>query len=380
MISDLFLQLLQVALGRRENLDRALDAKEWSVVYQLAKDQALVGLVMTAFSRLPKEQWPPRTTLLNWVPQSNHIVQKHDLHVEVLREVNDALNAEKIPHVFMKGLTCGARYPLPESRTCGDIDFLVGMSDFPRTLDVLDKIGRVDRMLVHEHHGMAHIKDVTLEPHYKLHNYQNTTNDKAMQIMVEEVFPNETRYVKIADSKNVAICEKTPVLPMEFEGMFLVSHMVNHVYEEGLGLRQVIDFMTWALECAAQPSFDKGKHALYLKRMRMERPHRIFVRICEKYLGLPVSIFGYNYSDAESSFADKLMADIMAVGNFGRAGYVFNYDGFKGVLQNYFWVTGRALRLGYLCPSEAYMWPICKLVRFFDKKIHPGRYKEPGSK
>lgn len=377
MMKDLFLQLLQVALGTRSALDRSLTAEEWNEVYELAKVQAVVGLVMTAFSHLPKDQWPPRMLLFKWAPQAKHVEDEHTLHVEVLGEVHEALKQEGIDHVFMKGLTCSARYPKPESRNCGDIDFLVSPDDFARTLDVMDHLGKVDRGLVHEHHGMAHYKNVTIEPHYKLHNYQSLKNDTAMQDMVGEIFPTDIRRICIEDHNHNVRCDSVPVLPMEFEGMFLVSHMVNHVYEEGLGLRQVIDFMQWMVCCAALPSFDKDKHLAFLKRMRMVRSHRIFTRICEKYLGVSADIFGYSYSTKEVSFADKMMADIMRVGNFGRGEYIFHRDGWIGDFQNYWWVTSRALRLAYLCPSEAYMWPVSKFTRYFDKKLHPERYQVP---
>lgn len=66
-------------------------------------------------------------------------------------------------------------------------------------------------------------------------------------------------------------------------------------------------------------------------------------------------------------FAGKLMADILKVGNFGRG---VDYLGTKKALRplrSYFWVVGRCIRLGYLCPAEARWWPISKLRRFMWK-------------
>ena len=377
MTKGLFLQLLQVALGTRDSLDRALTAEEWESMYEMAKVQAVVGLMNTAFARLPKDQWPPRMMLFKWAPQAKHVEDAHTLHVEVLCEVHEALKQEGIGHVFMKGLTCGARYPKPESRTCGDIDFLVSPDNFVRTMAVMDRIGRADHNSFHEQHGTAYVKSVTLEPHYKLHNFQSPANDRAMDAVVKECWPKDLRYVRVSDSGGKNVCTDVPVLPPECEGVFLLGHMVDHVYSEGLGLRQVIDFMTWATSCATDTTFDKEKHLSYLKKVRMERPHRIFVRICEKYLGMDTSIFGYDYSPKEMAFADKMMEDILCVGNFGHGDREFHTDGWYGFLQNYLWVVRRAYNLAYLCPSEAYMWPVSKFTRYFDKKMHPGRYQVP---
>ncbi len=378
MMKDLFLQLLQVALGTRSALDRGLTAEEWNEVYELAKVQAVVGLVMTAFSRLPKDQWPPRMLLFKWAPQAKHVEEENAKHVEVLCEVHEALKQEGIGHVFMKGLTCGVRYPKPESRTCGDIDFLVSPEDFVRTMAMMDRIGRADHSSFHEQHGTAYVKSVTLEPHYKLHNFQSPTNDMAMEAVLKECMPKDIRMVRVADKAEKNVCEDTPVLPAECEGVFLLGHMVDHAYSEGLGLRQVIDFMTWAEACGNDAAFDKAKHEAYLKQVRMDRPHRIFVRICEKYLGMKTTIFGYSYTGKEMAFADKMMEDILCVGNFGHGDRNFHTnDGWWGFLQNYLWVVRRALRLAYLCPSEAYMWPVSKFTRYFDKKMHPERYQVP---
>lgn len=56
-------------------------------------------------------------------------------------------------------------------------------------MEVMEKIGKVNHGLVHEHHGMAWVDGVTVEPHYKVHNYQRPSTDRAMQEMFSSVFP-----------------------------------------------------------------------------------------------------------------------------------------------------------------------------------------------
>lgn len=152
--------------------------------------------------------------------------------------------------------------------------------------------------------------------------------------------------------------------------MFLVSHMANHVYEEGLGLRQVIDFAFWinALKVRGEGLevrwFDMELYQEYLRKMNMTRAARIFTCICEKYLGVDRFIMGYAYTEKEEAFADKMVTDIMAVGNFAKDVKL------EADLQAYLWTTTkRAISLGYLCPSEARWWPVSKLARFFWKKM-----------
>lgn len=60
--------------------------------------------------------------------------------------------------------------------------------------------------------------------------YNKGIIDRAMQEMFSSVFPNG---LVSADMDGYQV----PIFPPTFESVFLISHMVNHVYEEGLGLR-----------------------------------------------------------------------------------------------------------------------------------------------
>lgn len=100
----------------------------------------------------------------------------------------------------------------------------------------------------------------------------------------------------------------------------------------------------------------------YLRKMNMTRAARVFTRICEKYLGVERFIMGYTYTEKEEASADKMVTDIMAVGNFAKD---LNLE---AGLQAYLWTTKRAISLVYLCPSEARWWPVSKLARFFGRR------------
>lgn len=365
-----FLELLRMGMWPEYRCEAGMFKEcDWVAMFQMSDTQAVSGIVFDGLQKLYEMKevaLPDQEFLYEWIGMANMQEAIYAEHVGTLIKTHRRLQEEGIDHVFMKGLTCGVRYPNPYHRTCGDIDFVVNPKDFQRTLKTLETIGKVDYDLVHEHHGMAYVGDVVLEPHYKVHNYQNKSHNRAMQEMFEEVFPEQLMQVEIGG-------EVIPVFPETFEGVFLVSHMVNHVYEEGLGLRQVIDYALFLDQC--HDKIDWSKYGQSLKRMGMERAHRIFTRICERYLGLSAEICHHDYTEKEMAFAQKMMQDIMSVGNFGRGGYVFSHDSRMDELKNFCWVAKRAMNLCYLCPSEAYLWPLSKFQRYFSKKINPSKYK-----
>lgn len=332
---------------------------DWQAVIRQAEMETVEGLLLDGIALLPQERRPGRDTIMRLYAKRKKLVAQNMLHRRTIVEMDEALCQRDITPVFMKGQLTALRYPHPLYRRPGDIDFVVRKTDFPKTMDILETMGVADRQLVHEHHGMAWVHGITVEPHYKVHNYQRPSTDRAMQAMFDEVYPARLDTAGI-DGHQVHI------FPPTFESVFLISHMVNHVYEEGLGLRQVIDYAVFLQKCFKDVQLTL--HADWLRRMRMQRSFRIFTCLCVEYLGAPLPASIPPFTDQERRWASRLMTDIMEVGNFGRGKYVFHHRGWKDAWHNYLWVTRRCLRLGFVCPSEARWWVIAKFLRFFRKR------------
>lgn len=359
-IQSLFLTLLRAALwGEKPDASAFVEA-DWKQIFRLADVQTVPSLLVDGMGMLPPECLRiPLQEKLKRIGGMQQMEQMNRLHRCVIIKIDKALKAEGIRAVFMKGQVTALRYPNSLHRTPGDIDFVVSAEDFSKTMAVMEKMGKVNHGLVHEHHGMAWVDGVTVEPHYKVHNYQRPSTDRVMQEMFSSVLPDG---LVSADMDGYQV----PIFPPTFESVFLISHMVNHVYEEGLGLRQVIDYAMFLDKCADR--IDWVKHDEYLHKMWMERAWRIFTCICVTYLGMPLPSQVEPFSYQEKVWAEKMMADIMRVGNFGRGEYVFQHRGFKDAFNNYCWVVKRCRNLGFVCPSEARWWIISKMKRFFWKK------------
>lgn len=359
IVQEQLLSLLRAALWEKKPDASDFKNVSWKDIIHLADIETVRGLLLDGISLLPRELMPDEDTVMDLAGRQNKIIQHNQVHRETIVQIDKALKANGITAVFMKGQITALRYPHTLHRQPGDIDFVVGKKDFQKTLDTLDNIGKVDRKLIHEHHGMAWVNGVTIEPHYKVHNYQRPSTDKAMQEMFSEVFPDKLIKADIDGYKVNAF-------PPTFESVFLISHIVNHVYEEGLGLRQVIDYAMFLNKCADR--IDWLQHDEYLYRMRMQRAFRIFACICVEYLGLylPSQVEPFSYQ--ERQWAKRMIEDIMTVGNFGRGQYVFHHNGWQDAIRNYRWVFGRCCTLYFVCPSEARWWVVSKFTRFFWKR------------
>lgn len=360
----LFLSLLSAALwGEKPDASPFAEA-DWKQIFSLADTQTVQSLVLDGMGMLPPECLRiPLQEKLKRIGQMQQTERINSHHRQVIVRIDKALKAEGIQAVFMKGQTTALRYPNPLHRTPGDIDFVVSAEDFDKTMAVMEEIGKVDRGFIHEYHGMAWVDGVIVEPHYKARNYQRPSTDRAMQELFASVFPDG---LASADMDGYQV----PIFPPTFESVFLISHMLEHVFGEGLGLRQVVDYAVFLHECADK--IDWVKHGEYLHKMRMERAWRIFTCICVKYLGLPLPSQVEPFSYREEEWAERLMDDIMNVGNFGRGEYMFLHRGWLDAWRNYCWVAKRCHRLGFVCPSEARWWIVSKVTRFFWKKTKEG--------
>lgn len=329
---------------------------DYQKMMRMAEEQAVQGLLLDGIAKLPKEMAPPLPLLLKLTGVvCQQIKNINRRHIDVIGKIAATLDDAGIKAVFMKGQTTGRRWPAPLHRTPGDIDFLVGKEDYLKTLDALESIGRVDRTLRHEHHGMALVDGVQIEPHYKIHNYQCPWTDRRMSGLANYVLQND-------NGKAIIGGHGVNVLPATFESVFLISHIVNHIYEEGLGLRQLVDYAM--LLRHEYNNIDWERHGQWLKAVSMTRAWRIVACLCQDYLGAERH---WEFKAKEHERAGRLMKDVMAVGNFGRAAYTFRHDTIWHQLQNYRWVVRRAWKMGFICPSEALWWPISKLIRFTKK-------------
>lgn len=355
---SLFLELLKSGMWGQMPEPKYFVKADWSEIFRLADIQTVGALIFDGMALLPKEVHPPKELKLCRVAILQQVEYVNKKHIEVLRLIHTKLQQNRIHEVYMKGLLVAARYPNPLHRQPGDIDFVVAEVDFQHTLEVLASIGKVDFSMIHEHHGMAIVNGIVIEPHYKVHNFQCPSTDRAMKSMFDEIFPTQLVPVDIGGYE-------IPSFPPTFESVLLVSHMVNHIYEEGLGLRQIIDYAMFLNGCGN--AIDIKIHSEYLCRMRMHRAWRIFACICELYLGVNCPTFVGSFTQKEKKMAKRLFEDVLRVGNFGRGRYVFKHSGLLDALKNYLWVVHRCLSLHFVCPSEATWWIFSKPVRFLKK-------------
>ncbi|MBO5613020.1 MAG: nucleotidyltransferase family protein [Prevotella sp.] len=123
-VSTSFFELLQVAVGNREELSCVPTPEEWEEIYEMSKKQSVAGIAFAGVERLPQEQMPPGRRIRQWAVKAEK-TREHNAKVsEDCRVISRFFEENGFDCVILKGQGNFAYYPewLQGLRSAGDID------------------------------------------------------------------------------------------------------------------------------------------------------------------------------------------------------------------------------------------------------------------
>lgn len=236
-----FIELLQVALGTRGELSRALNNKEWGKAYKTAERQGLIGIVFNGIERLPKNHLPKMELLMDWLWQAEHIKSLNSQVNGRCKEITEMLAKDGHRSCVLKGQANASYYPIPELRTPGDIDIWVVPEESEGLEQDRKKVAEYviarenDYVRMQYHHIDYHVfPDTEVEVHFcpmVLFNYKK--NEVLQQKFRSE---KEVCFNNWSDDKSFCTLTDMPNVLMQ------LVHMYRHVFDGGIGLKQLLDF------------------------------------------------------------------------------------------------------------------------------------------
>ena len=224
--------LLRVALGVTQEFPYSLTEAEWQSLFALAKQQTVLGVGLSALSRLPAESRPPRILSIRLSGV-----------VETLRGVNCQMNEEAARYtrlfaergfrsVILKGQANARLYPDPFSRQAGDIDIWVpgGYAAVERLLLDMGLISESnDAFKVSHHISFRNEKGVEIEVHHR-----------PAEVLLRDA---EFQRVLLAEFENSVLVPEGFCSPsIRFALLMQLEHLYYHFRHEGVGLRHFMDY------------------------------------------------------------------------------------------------------------------------------------------
>ena len=233
---QIFFDFLRFCIGSADEIPSSLKEADWKELYAIAKKQCLVGVLFDGIKKLPTEHvGMEKELLLQWMAESQMLEKANVRLNDAAIQVSEWFRKKGLRTCILKGQGNVLMYPNPYSRTPGDIDIWVEGGD-KRVISFVRSISPHEKACYH-HIEFPSYKGVEVEVHYRpsflLCFWHNRKLQKYYERVKEEQFSHR---VILGEQGEIAI----PT--MVFNLIFQLTHIYDHLMNEGIGLRQLVDY------------------------------------------------------------------------------------------------------------------------------------------
>ena len=232
----IFFDFLRFCIGSAKEIPSSLKEADWMELYRIAQKQCLVGILFDGIQKLPlAEVRMSKDLLLQWMVQCQMIEKSNVRLNDAAVQVSEWFRKKGFRTCILKGQGNALLYPNGLHRTPGDIDIWVEGGD-KRVISFVRSISPHEKACYH-HIEFPSYKGVEVEVHYRpsflLCFWHNRKLQKYYERVKEEQFSHR---VMLGEQGEIAI----PT--MEFNLIFQLTHIYAHLMNEGIGLRQLLDY------------------------------------------------------------------------------------------------------------------------------------------
>jgi len=352
-----FFELIQIAIGKREAFSEAPSLEEWEHLFDEAQRQTLVGVLYDALDKLPTEQRPPKRILIQWHALTEKIVSDNERVNRDAVWVTQRFLKAGFRNAILKGQGNALLYPNPLHRQSGDIDIWLdgGRDDIINYVLKFFPKQRVQWLEV----SFPVRKETVIEVHTAPNILFCPGDNKRLQTFFrehkEECFNNEAQ---LPDGSIY-----TPTWEMNV--IFQLTHIYRHLFFEGIGLRQLMDYY-YLLQ--SPPTELSDNTLINYIRSKIEELHLKRFTGAVMWVLKELFLIEDNYmiavpNEKEGKF---LLNEIMLAGNFGK------HDSRNKLKKTYwgnFWqITHRNLRFLTHYPREVVWNPWYRIRQFLWRK------------
>ena len=365
----LFFALIRVSIGRQERLSHTPTEMEWRELYALAEKQALIGVCFTGVQRLQKLGYDiPMDLYMKWLGMAAKIQQRNELMNRRCVEVQRMLAKEGMRMSILKGQGVARYYKLKDEslelranslgmlRQSGDIDIYVDGGMDKAMAYARKKYGKVEYDYINAHVPM--FDDVEVELHWRVGSMTNLFKNRKLQRWLER---EETKEMILGGKADLKPSETSLTVPsLEFNAFYLMLHCYHHVFESGLGLRQLMDYYFLLM---ARNNLNLNINELF-RKFGMERFVGAVMWIMQEVFWLERECLLCEPDEKEGRY---ILGEVMAGGNFGHHDErIKKVD--KGKWQSVFATLQHSMHVLRRYPYEALWMPVWMVYHFIWKR------------
>ena len=372
----IFFDFLRFCIGSAKEIPGSLKEVDWKELYAIAKKQALLGVLFYGIQRLPKELAPEQKLLMQWMVMTEMIRKQNIRLFQDSVKVCQNFENEGFANCILKGQVNALLYPDPYMRTPGDIDiYLAGGRK--RVMQYINKV--CPNQVMRYHHVDFPVMKTAIEVHFTPSYMFFPIHNSRMQKWFKEVMGEQCNHrVSLPDGYG-----EIHVPQVSFNVIYILSHLHRHIFTEGIGLRQLLDYyfvlVKWHTDLTNLT--DSNKRVPQMTQINTDLDalrHKL------KYLGLwkfaqavmfvMKEVFGLSEDRMIAPMDEKegrfLLDEIMRGGNFGQYDDRMGSKVGESKIHRYFRMNLRNLRFVKHYPTEALSEPLFRTWFAVWKKIH----------
>lgn len=306
-----FFSLVRAGLWEEEFRLSVFDGIDLKVIYRLAQEQSVVGLVAAGLEHANDVQFP-KEDVLTIVGDALQLEQRNNAMNHFIGVIVEKMRDAGIHTLLVKGQGVAQCYAKPQWRACGDVDLLLNPDNYNKAKNYLSSLGlTIDNEDVRRKHLGLTIDSWIVELHGALPFDLSSKVDKVINEAQDDVFYNGSVRTWMNGDTQV-------FLPSPDNDLIIIfTHFLHHFFIEGVGLRQICDWcrLLWTYKDAIDNNLLKRR--LYKASLTSE--WCAFASLAVNYLGMPIDAMPL-YKDSRSfkGKAKRLLTRIIKTGNMGH--------------------------------------------------------------
>lgn len=357
-IESLFFELLQLAIGRRDRLSCMPSDEEWYRLFELSKKQALDGIAFCALENIPEDQCPPKPLIFQWSAQAAMRSDDNALLNARCELICQHFTKDGFRTCILKGQSNLVNYPLAlsEFRTPGDIDIWV--KPMRETRHPIREV--IEYIIAHTqqcrptyHHTDYHFfDDVEVEVHQRPTFLCSPVRNIRLQRWCDQMERHS-----VVDSR---VGENTfPVPTPSFNVVYQLLHIYKHLFEAGIGLRQMLDYYMVLRRWYELGSPDRDEVGRMLDSLGIRTLAEAVMYVLQTVFAMSDE---YLICPADKRPGSFLLDEIMQAGNFGHYDKRLSHSSSKGrhAVEKFI----RNFRFFKYFPEEVFCEPFYRIFHF----------------
>ena len=357
---------LRYFLGYKENMSRVIDGINWQQLYSFASKQAILALCFDGIERLGndyseelKKNPIERDLLMAWMGAAQQIRRQNIKVNMVASKLYSMLREDGFRCCILKGQGNALMYQNPYSRTPGDIDVWVNASREQITEYAKKHFKLGDD--IRYHHIETSVDGVPVE----LHFFPCTMNNPIYNARLQKWFK---RNADLQCSNVVSLPDgigEITIPTTAFNVVYQLTHLYHHFFDEGIGMRQIIDYYYVVNNDELLVIRDTLQREL--KHLGLWKFAGAVMYVLHEALGLSEEKM---IAPMDEKRGKLLLAEILNGGNFGLHFTKYGHFTQQGMAKKYFLKIWRNMHFVRYYPTEALSEPIFRTWHFFWRLKH----------